>query len=70
MELVKFTCMALYYVYILCKLTRIFWPNTCLVSMCITDASGAVNKQVYRIRGELWGLPLEAGLVDHCRALG
>ena len=45
-ELIMFGCMLLYCVYILCKLTRLFWPNTCLVSMYITGASGAVNKQM------------------------
>ena len=46
LELVIFACMILYRVFILCKLTRLFWPNTCLVSMCIIGASGTVNKQV------------------------
>ena len=42
-ELVMFVCMILYRVYILCKLTRLFWHSTCLVSWCITCASGAVK---------------------------
>ena len=46
LKLAMFACMILYHVYILCKLTRLFWPNTCLVSMCITGARGAANKQV------------------------
>ena len=46
LELVMFTRMILYRVFILYKLTRLFWPNTYLVSMCITGAGGAVNKQV------------------------
>jgi len=45
-ELVMFVCMILLWRLYLCKLTRLFWPNTCLVSMCITGASGAANKQV------------------------
>ena len=65
-----FAYMILDRVFILCKLTRLFWPNTCLVSMCTTGVSGAVNKQVYGVRGELWKPLLEAGLVDHCWALG
>ena len=46
MELTMFACLILYDVFILYKLTTLFWPNTCLVSMCITGASGAANKQV------------------------
>ena len=46
LELVMFTRMILYRVFILYKLTRPFWANTCLVSMCITGARGAANKQV------------------------
>jgi len=38
-------CLIIYGVFILYKLTRLFWP-TCLVSMCITGARGAVNKHV------------------------
>ena len=41
LELVMFTRMILYRV--LYKLTRLFWRNTCLVSMCITGASGAAK---------------------------
>ena len=36
----------LYGAFILYKLTRLFWSNTCLGSMCITGARGAANKQV------------------------
>ena len=46
LELIVFACLILYDVFILYKLTRLFWPNTCLVSMCIPSASGVVNKQV------------------------
>ena len=46
LELVMFACPIIYGVFILYKLTRLFWPNTCLVSMCITGARGAANKQV------------------------
>ena len=46
MELVMFSCVIIYGFFILYKLTRLFWPNTCLVSMCITGARGASNKQV------------------------
>ena len=46
LELAMFTCLILYGVFILYKLTRLFCPNTCLVSMCITGARGAANKQV------------------------
>ena len=46
LELTMFTWLILNDVFILYKLTRLFWPNTCLVSMCITGASGAANKQV------------------------
>ena len=30
----------------LVQLTRLFWPNTCLVSMCISGASRAASKHV------------------------
>jgi len=46
LELDMFSCLIIYSVFILYKLTRLFWPNTCLVSMCITSVSGAANKQV------------------------
>ena len=46
LELAMFACLIIYGVFILYKLTRLFWPNTCVVSMCITGASGAANKQV------------------------
>ena len=46
LELDMFSCIIIYGVFILYKLTRLFWPNTCLVSMCITGARGAANKQV------------------------
>ena len=38
----------LHYILLIClvQLTRLFWPNTCLVSMCISGASGAASKQV------------------------
>ena len=46
LELVIFACLIVYGVFNLYKLTRLFWPNTCLVPMCITCASAVVNKQV------------------------
>ena len=46
LELDMFSCLIIYGVFFLYKLTRLFWPNTCLVSMCITGARGAANKQV------------------------
>ena len=46
LELDMFVCLILYGVFIFYKLTRLFLPNTCLVSMCITGASGAANKHV------------------------
>ena len=46
LKLDMFSCLINYGVFISHKLTRLFWPNTCLVSMCITGASGAANKQV------------------------
>jgi len=46
LKLDMFSCLINYGVFISYKLTRLFWPNTCLVSMCITGASGAANKQV------------------------
>ena len=46
LELAMFACLIIYGVFILYKLTRLFRPNTCLVSMCIIGASGAANKQV------------------------
>ena len=46
LELAMFAYLIICGVFILYKLTMLFWPNTCLVSMCIIGASGAVNKQV------------------------
>ena len=46
LELDMFVCLILEDVFIMFKLTRLFWPNTCLVSMCITGSRGAANKQV------------------------
>ena len=46
LELTMFAGLIFYDVFILYKLTRLFWPNTCLVPMCIIGASGAANKQV------------------------
>ena len=45
-ELDMFSCLTIYGVFILYKLTRLFWPNPFLVSMCITSARGAANKLV------------------------
>ena len=41
-----FSCLINYDVFIMFKLTRLFWSNTCMVSMCITGARGAASKQV------------------------
>jgi hypothetical protein len=46
LKLNMFSCLINYGIVISYKLTRLFWPNTCLVSMCIIGARGAVNKQV------------------------
>ena len=49
LKLDMFSCLIIYGVFISYKLTRIFWPNTCLVSMCIPGARGAANKQVQEL---------------------
>ena len=46
LKLDMFSCLINYGVFISYKLIRLLWPNTCLVSMCITGASGAANKQI------------------------
>ena len=46
LKLDMFSCLIIYGVFISYKLTRLFWPNTCLVSMCITGVRGAANKHV------------------------
>ena len=43
LELAIFACLIIYDVFILYKLTRLFWPNTCLVSMCIIGAIGTAK---------------------------
>ena len=46
LKLDMLSCLIVFGVFVSYKLTRLCWPNTCLVSMCITGARGAANKQV------------------------
>ena len=69
LELVMFACLISICCLYLVQTHQAFWPNTCLVSMCITGASGAANKQVQKFGVSYGKYRVEAGLVDLCWGL-